>query len=100
MAAPEPTDEAYCARRLKILADRTRLNILGQLLEGPKHVGELNIDLDLEQSLLSHHLKILRQEGFVEATRDGKAVLYQLVQRFKLHDPKALNLGCCVLSFN
>lgn len=55
MATSETTDEVDCARRLKILGDRTRLSILGQLLDGPKPVGELNIDLNLEQSLLSHH---------------------------------------------
>jgi DNA-binding transcriptional ArsR family regulator len=96
-----PMDEDFCVRQLKVLADRTRLAILGLLLEGPKHVGELNNHLNVEQSLLSHHLKILRQEGFVEATRDGKSVLYQLAQRCKFpSDIKTLNLGCCVLSFD
>jgi DNA-binding HxlR family transcriptional regulator len=85
-------DEDFCVRQLKVLADRTRLSILGLLMEGPKHVGELNTHLKVEQSLLSHHLKILRQEGFV---------LYQLAQSCKLpSDMKALNLGCCTLSFN
>ncbi len=101
MTSRQFMDEDFCVQRLKVLADRTRLSILGLLMEGPKHVGELNIHLKVEQSLLSHHLKILRQEGFVESTRDGKSVLYQLAQSYKLpSDMKALNLGCCTLSFD
>jgi DNA-binding transcriptional ArsR family regulator len=90
-----------CARRLKILADGTRLAVLELLMESPKQVGELNAQLGLEQSLLSHHLKVLRQEGFVHSVRDGKAVMYHLSNHVQ---PKAgtnaLNLGCCVLSFD
>lgn len=69
--------QSFCVRKLKVLADTTRLGVLEILMEGPRHVGELNAVLGVEQSLLSHHLKVLRKEGFVEAMRDGKAVLYR-----------------------
>ncbi|HAJ62284.1 MAG TPA: ArsR family transcriptional regulator [Cyanobacteria bacterium UBA8543] len=93
--------QSFCVRKLKILADSTRLAVLEILMEGPKHVGELNAVLGLEQSLLSHHLKILREEGFVQATRDGKAVLYSLAPAVQRADAgKAIDLGCCLLSFN
>ena len=98
MTSKQSLDHGFCVRRLKILADTTRLAVLKLLMEGPKHVGELNDSLKLEQSLLSHHLKVLRQEGFVEATRDGKAMLYRLSP--SVHSPgKAINLGCCLLAF-
>jgi ArsR family transcriptional regulator len=43
----------------------------------------------------------LRQEGFVEATRDGKAVLYSLTSAVQRADAgRAIDLGCCLLSFN
>src|ERR687886_1074950 len=70
--------QSFCVGKLKVLADTTRLAVLEILMEGPKHVGELNTVLNVEQSLLSHHLKVLRKEGFVEATRDDKPVLYSL----------------------
>jgi DNA-binding transcriptional ArsR family regulator len=90
----------FCARQLKVLADTTRLSVLKILMEGPLHVGELNAVLKLEQSLLSHHLKILREAGFVEATRDGKAVLYHFVPTMRQDNSgKAIDLGCCLLSF-
>lgn len=91
----------FCARQLKVLADTTRLSVLKLLMEGPKHVGELNSVLNLDQSLLSHHLKILREAGFVEATRDGKAVLYNFVPSIrKIDNHQAIDLGCCLLSFD
>ncbi len=100
MNLKHPLPQSFCAHRLKALADTTRLAVLVILMEGPKHVGELNASLGLEQSLLSHHLKVLREEGFVEATRDGKAVLYRLAPEVRVNSGQAINLGCCLLSFN
>ncbi len=89
-----------CAEKLKVLADATRLSVLELLREKPRHVGEINAVLDLDQSLLSHHLKVLRDQGFVRSTRDGKAVLYHLASEIQPQDGAiGINLGCCVLSF-
>lgn len=96
----EPQHTAsFCAQRLKVLADSNRFAILRILLDGPKYVWELNTELLLEQSLLSHHLKILRQAGLVEAQREGKAVLYSLAPGVRMTSGKGINLECCVLSF-
>src|SRR5688572_15171792 len=65
-----------CASLLKVLADETRLAVMEQLMAGPRHVGEINGPLAIEPSLLSHHLKVLRDAGLVTAERDGKQVLY------------------------
>ena len=101
MSAKQISSQCFCAHQLKILADSTRLAVLELLWSGPKHVGEMNAVLQLEQSLLSHHLKVLREEGFITATRDGKAVLYQLESAvFCASDGRAIDLGCCRLSFN
>lgn len=95
------SSQSYCVSKLKVLADTTRLAVLEILMEGPKHVGELNAVIGVEQTLLSHHLKVLRQEGFVEATRDGKAVLYSLAPAARSPNAgRAINLGCCLLSFD
>jgi ArsR family transcriptional regulator len=89
-----------CAYKLKTLADQTRLSILRLLMNGPQHVHELNAVLVVEQSLLSHHLKVLREAGFVQATRDGKAVLYALVPECQsTTSEQGLDLGCCEFSF-
>jgi len=95
-----PLADASCAELLRVLADETRLAVMQQLLAGPKHVGEINDELGLEQSLLSHHLKVLREAGLVVSQRDGKAVLYQLAPHVEgARKGKAINLGCCLLSF-
>lgn len=89
-----------CADKLKLLGDTTRLAVLESLLNHPKHVNELMEELGVEQSLLSHHLALLREAGLVDGIRDGKAVLYQLAQGVASSSTgKALDLGCCQLSF-
>lgn len=90
-----------CASLLKALADDSRLAIVRQLLDGPKHVGEINSSLGLKQTLMSHHLRVLREAGLVNSRRDGQRVLYSLAPEFQ--DPskrEAINLGCCLLSFD
>jgi len=90
-----------CASKLKILSDPTRLSVLEALMEGSKNVGDLMEQLDVEQSLLSHHLAILRDAGLVEATREGKSMIYQLPETVSGSTAgKAINLGCCKISFD
>lgn len=90
-----------CAEKLKVLADPTRLSVVEILLGGPKHVGEINARIQIEQTLLSHHLKVLREAGLVETSRDGRAVLYRLAENVETSPAgKAIDLGCCRLSFS
>lgn len=88
-----------CASRLKVLADPTRLTVLRLLLRGPRQVGEINAVLHLEQSLLSHHLRLLRDAGLVTATREGKAVRYEVSRRSARAPRGTIDLGCCSLQF-
>ncbi len=91
---------AGCADKLKVLSDVTRLFVLEELLARPLTVTELNALLKIEQSLLSHHLKVLREAGLVVATREGKAVRYSIAPEAKPKSSgKALELGCCRISF-
>jgi len=70
------------------------------LLEGPRGVTEMNEVLEIDQSLLSHHLKILRDAGLVKSVRDGKGVRYSLAEGVDLSKSgKMINLGCCKLKF-
>jgi len=94
-------DGVSCADLLKVLADETRLAVVQQLLAGAKHVSQMNDHLGVDQSLLSHHLKVLREGGIVESHRDGKSVLYQLTPEVEaMRDGKTINLGCCQLTFD
>ncbi len=92
--------EVSCADLLKVLADETRLAVARELMRGERFAGDLCRSLEIEQSLLSHHLRILREAGIVESERHGKAVLYRLspaVESKRRGD--ALDLGCCRLTF-
>jgi ArsR family transcriptional regulator len=90
-----------CVDKLKLLADPTRLAVLEALMDRPKQVNELLDQLGVEQSLLSHHLALLREAEMVESIRKGKAVQYQLGQEVRgTTQGKSLDLGCCQLSFS
>ena len=60
------------------LADPTRLAILDRLRDGERSVTELCGDTDARQSLMSFHLKALRDAGLVFARREGRTVWYAL----------------------
>ena len=67
-----------CARMLRVLADQTRLQVVRALLGGDLCVGEINRRVGIEKSLLSHHLRVLREAGVVVGRRAGKSVVYSL----------------------
>ena len=67
----------------------------------PRHVGDLLVEVGVEQSLMSHHLRLLREAGFVLARRDGKRIRYELAPGVGVTgNPKSLDLGCCHLHFD
>lgn len=94
------SEPSPCVNRLKVLADPTRLAVLETLIESPQHVTGMMSALGVEQSLLSHHLKVLRDAGLVEAARDGKSMLYRIAAGVEgSARGRSINLGCCRLSF-
>ena len=72
-----PAEAEDCAVVLKTLADDTRLAVVRQLMSGPRHAGDLGAEVGVEQTLLSHHLRVLREGGIVLAER-RRSVLYRL----------------------
>jgi DNA-binding transcriptional ArsR family regulator len=61
------------ARRLKAVADPTRLAILHSLAAAPSSVGELATLFRLAQPTVSMHVKVLRESGLVHSERkDGR----------------------------
>ena len=75
-----PGVTATLLRVLQALADENRLRIVEALREGERCVCELQASLELSQSLLSHHLGVLRQAGIVRSRRAGRWVHYALVE--------------------
>lgn len=71
-------DYAEWANLLKVLAHPTRLAILDSLSEGTKCVTDVRDILNVPQPNLSQHLAILRREGVVGFSEDGKKRCYFL----------------------
>lgn len=61
----------HLARRLKAMADPTRLAILDALCRGPRTVTELATAFALAQPTVSNHVRVMRQAGLVSDVRDG-----------------------------
>jgi DNA-binding transcriptional ArsR family regulator len=66
------------AEQMQALGTASRLRILGCLRDGACSVGELASAVDMEQSAVSHQLRVLRHLGWVSGTRDGRRVVYEL----------------------
>ena len=69
-----------CVAFCRALGDNTRQEIL-QLLQkkGERRVNDIVAAFERSsQPTISHHLKILKQEGLVNSRREGKEILYSL----------------------
>ncbi len=67
---------------LGALADPVRLRIVSMLAAAPDGAAcgcDLETPLDLSQPTVSHHLKILREAGIVEGSRQGRWIYYRVV---------------------
>ncbi|NSZ03254.1 winged helix-turn-helix transcriptional regulator [Agrobacterium tumefaciens] len=71
-------DIAVLSETFRLLGDPSRLRILLLCLEGPRPVTEIAETLDLSQSLVSHHLRLLRGGRFVRGVRRSKQVFYEI----------------------
>lgn len=66
------------AKIFKAFCDENRLQILDMLKSGEKCACKLVDELNISQSTLSHHMKILCDAGIVKGRKDGKWVHYSL----------------------
>jgi len=69
---------AAVATTLQALATPSRLLILTRLRESPCAVTDLAEAIGMEQSAVSHQLRLLRNLGLVTGTRNGKNIVYSL----------------------
>ena len=62
----------------KALSDPTRARIIYTLSQSSLCVCDISTILDMTQSSISHHLRVLRDTNLVKFKRDGKLVIYSL----------------------
>jgi DNA-binding transcriptional ArsR family regulator len=80
-ASLDDTDDQTVARlaeTFKALSDPTRLRLIAALREAEVCVGDLARALGLEQSAVSHQLRLLRALQIVRARKVGRHVYYAL----------------------
>ena len=70
------------ARRLKALADPTRLGIIHCLCEEERNVTSLVEDSGFSQARISKHLRILREEKLVTSRRVNRNMYYNISNDF------------------
>ena len=62
----------------KFFGDTTRIRIIHLMLSGELSVNEIAEKLNLEQSVVSHQLRILRTANLVKPRREGRKMFYAL----------------------
>ena len=62
----------------EIVAEPNRRAILSLLVSSEHSVGEIERQLRMSQPMVSKHLRVLRDAGFVESTVDAQRRLYRL----------------------
>jgi ArsR family transcriptional regulator len=63
---------------LKLMSEPNRLKIFALLAGGERCVCEIEESVKLPQNLVSHHLGVLRDAGYIRARRDGRWVYYSV----------------------
>lgn len=95
----KPTaDLARYAAMFGALGHEARLAIVRLLLSAHPDglvAGELQEELGIPASTLSHHLDTLRQEGLIEQRREGKYLRYVAAQAGLRHLLEFLYAECC-----
>lgn len=65
----------------KAFCNEYRLQILERLRTGEKCACDLQEHIDITQSNLSHHMKVLCQSGVVESWQEGKWTHYRISEK-------------------
>ncbi|MDZ7611222.1 MAG: metalloregulator ArsR/SmtB family transcription factor [Candidatus Moranbacteria bacterium] len=71
-------NEEKLHKYVKLLADKNRYKIILSLAKGEECVCFLSEKLKIEQTLLSHHLRILREEKMIKVRKTGTWAYYSL----------------------
>ena len=75
---PTSKDSCKIARFFSLLADQTRVRLLCALAISPLCVTDISRVLQLNQTTVSHQLRLLRDVGIVETQRQGKLIQYKI----------------------
>lgn len=92
-----------CIDALKALGEENRLRIVKMLIKDKHNVNEIAEALQITQYNVSKHLRVLREAGLLETTKQGQQRFYALATDFRTHiteNEGVLDLGCCTFHFD
>jgi len=78
---PDLEELMTLADLFKVFGDTTRVRILYLLFESELCVCDISTLLGMNQSAISHQLRVLKQTKLVKARREGKTVFYSLADQ-------------------
>jgi DNA-binding transcriptional ArsR family regulator len=81
------------AQLLKAVGNPHRLQILTQLVDGEKNVGEINAEVNVSQPALSQHLARMRAAGVLTSRRSQRQIYYAIGDTQIL---RALEIIACI----
>lgn len=87
---PSNQDLADMCAFFSVFCDVTRMKMLSALSIDELCVGDLAALLALNQTTVSHQLKILRDAGLVATRREGKIIFYKVASE---HVETVMNVG-------
>ncbi|MBQ8178232.1 MAG: helix-turn-helix transcriptional regulator [Clostridia bacterium] len=79
---PSNADLASIGEFFSVFSDVTRLKILTALCVDELCVSDIAAILELNQTTVSHQLKLLRDAGMVSTRRNGKIIYYRVINDF------------------
>ena len=74
-------DVTILAETFRLLGDPSRLRIMLCCMKGSSSVGDIAETLELSQSLVSHHLRLLRGARLVRGERQAKHIFYSIADQ-------------------
>lgn len=86
-----PEDSTFCtvSEILKMMSDNKRIQIFWILCHCEECVVNLSALVDMSSPAVSHHLRLLKESGFITSRRDGREVYYTAAKSSRaqaLHD--------------
>ena len=66
------------AELFKVFGDSTRIKILYALFDKERNVSDIAEKLNMNQSAISHQLRVLKNSKLVKNKRNGKSIYYSL----------------------
>lgn len=82
-----------------MFSDPTRLKIISALSMTEMCVSDISNILKINQTTVSHQLKILKSLGMVKYRRDGKIIYYSLIDKM-INDCLLIGVDCMQIACN